>query len=743
MAVAVMPALPAVGDYQQHVDLSEPFRKLTPEMRPGNIGANLENVGNQWANAVDTKNRADGSVYAANQMADLRTRTAAHLVNAKQNAAEDGNGFTQTVLDQYDKDAGTLLDAAKNNPYATKSLSAGLTQFRSQVADHAINWESQAGVQYRGNSLLKNIDSLAPVVEADPSQWQSAGNEQMHAIQNSNLPPEQRILLGRKLDETLSVAAANGLARQNPRGVIEGLNDPANAHPAIAKLTDAQREQLRLKANDNLSKPVYDSLTDGDTRGAQANLEGVRDIIDPKNAFVLQRTIDAQVKEKQNDQKQDIADRFQDSMTAAQYGLPNANTVTRGEVDVLHPHDGQRYWDSLQGMIAAGATAQDMNKMTPEEAAAKRDAAYPASGGPETANKIKAYEVLSGAFDQSMKARSQDPAQFAIDNGTGWKGLDFTKPDDMLAQLRSRANTQGAVSTQTGVNTPLLSKAENKQFTGWLTAQPPADRVQTLTTLRATMPNDQSYGALMKQIAPGSPLTAIAGSMMDKPANGAVPTWFNPTYTTPSVVPTRILEGEQILTGKDEKGIASKFPMPTDKDLMPQFMAAVGGSNSDLFRGRPETLESSYAAFKAYYAAEASHQGVTNGVINPTIAATAARGVIGQATQYGATNLVVPAGMDPTKFEGTVDMASKAAMKAGGYSDTDIAALHGGGLRELGDTLGTGRYVIVNGNGDALKSKDGKKPVVIDLSSQSRIPNALPGEPAAEPSRASTIGDRR
>lgn len=737
-----MPALPAIGDYEQHVDLSEPFRKITPEMRPGNFGGTLENVGNSLASAIDAKNRADGSVYAANQMADLRTRTSKILDDAKQNAAPDGSGFTQTVLDQYDKDSATLLDKAKNNPYSTFALQQHLTQFRSQVADHAINWEAQTGVQFRGNSVLQNIDKLAPVVEADPSQWQSAGAEQMSAINHSNLPPEQRILLGRKLDETLSVAAANGLARQDPRGVIQGLNDPANAHPAIAKLTDAQREQLRLKANDNLSKPVYDSLTDGDTKGAQSNLESVRDIIDPKNAFVLQRTIDAQVKEKQNDQKQDIADRLQDSMTGAEYGLHNPVTVTRAELEVLYPKDAQRHWDALQGIVAAGAKSKEYDQMTPEQINADVNSSAPTEGGPEAALKIKAYEMRARAADQSLKSRAQDPAQFAIDSGTGWKGLDFAKPDDMLAQLRSRANTQGAVSTQTGVNTPLLSKAENKQFTSWLTAQPPQDRVQTLTTLRATLPNDQSYAALMKQIAPGSPLTAIAGSMMDKPPQGSVPNWYNPTYTTPGVVPTRILEGEQILQAKDEKGIASKFPMPADKDLMPQFMAAVGGSNSDLFRGRPETLESSYAAFKAYYAAEASHQGVTNGVINTSIAATAARGVIGQATQYGATNLVVPPGMDPTRFEGTVDAAKKTALKAGGYSDSDITALNGGGLRELGDTLGTGRYVIVNGNGDALKAKDGKKSVVIDLNQSARIPNALPAPETTEQSRT-TIGDRR
>jgi hypothetical protein len=736
-----MPQLPSpeIGDYQPQVDLSEPYRKITPEARTGNVGSQIENLGNQWAQSVDVKNRADGAVYAANQMADFRTRTAKLLDNAKQTAAPDANGFTQGVLDQYDKDSSTLMDQAKSNPYATKSLAQGLTQFRNQVADHAINWEAQQGVAFRGNSIQQNIEKLAPVVEADPSQWQSAGNEQMNAINNSNLPPETRIQLGRKLNETLSVAAANGLARQDPVGVITGLNDPTKAHPAISGLSDQQLEQLRLKANDNLGKPVYDALTDGNTSVAQQQLDSVRDIIDPKNAYVLQNQIDARVKEKQNDQKQDIADRLQDSKTGAEYGLQNPVTVTRAELEVLYPKDAQRHWDSLQGLVAAGAKAKEYDQMTPEQVNADVNSSQPTQGGPEVADQVKAFEIRANAADRSLKARQQDPAQFAIDSGAGWKPLDFANSDNLMASLRSRANTQAAVSTQTGVNTPLLSKQEQKQFVAGLASQNPKDLVQTLTTLRATMPTDQSYTALLKQVAPDSPLTAAAGAMLDRPAQGAVPNWYNPSFATNPVVPQRILEGKDILESKDEKGIASKFPMPKDSDLMPQFMEAIGGSNSDLFRGRDKTLETAYASFKAYYAAEASHRGVTNGIISTDIARTAAEGVTnGGATQYGRSELVVPAGMDPTKFEGNMDRAKTSALKAGGYTDSDIAALHVDGVRELGDTLGTGRYLIINGNGDALKSKDGKKPVTIDLNQSMRIPMAIPGDEEAH-SKASDL----
>lgn len=675
--------------------------------------------------ALHQKARADAATWASNQLTDFRVQQMQAMQEAQAKAPDDAHGFTPGVLADFDKRAGKLTEVAAENPLSQQFLGKAMPQLRAQVAESAMRWESQQRSVYRAQSVVDNATKLAPVVEADPSQRLAIGAQILSQIDASGLEPDQRSKLKSHVISELAVAGANGLARQDPRGVIEGLNDPSKADPVIASLSNAQREQLYQKANGHLGKPVYDALASGDTATAQTALDGTKDVMDPQTRFSLQRTIDAQVKEKQNNQKQDIADRFQDSMTGAEYGLHNPVTVTRAELEVLYPKDAQRHWDALQGIVAAGAKAKEYDQMTPEQINADVNSSAPTEGGPEAALKIKAYEMRARAADQSLKSRAQDPAQFAIDSGAGWKGLDFNKPDDMLAQLRSRANTQGAVSEQTGVNTPLLSKAENKQFTGWLTAQPPAERVQTLTTLRATMPNDQSYAALMKQIAPGSPLTAIAGSMMDRPQSGAIPNWFNPTYTTPSVVPTRILEGEQILTGKDEKGIASKFPMPKDTELMPQFMAAVGGSNSDLFRGRPETLESSIAALKAYYAAEASHQGVTNGVINPSIAATAARGVIGQVTQYGGSNLVVPAGMDPTKFEGTVDAAKKTALKAGGYSDSDIAAFNGGGLRELGDTLGTGRYVIVNGNGDPLKSKG----LSVDTSKY-----ALPtNDPAANP----------
>jgi hypothetical protein len=720
---------PGEETYTPQVQPEDLPRKIVPRMEPVPVGQAFEGA----ADASNRKYQADSATWAGDQLAQARVQAVQSLqtMKAAVPAGEDPGDFTAKFAATLDKQTSSITSnpLVQNNPYASAMLAHGIGQMRQTLLDHTQEWEATQRVAYRGNAVDQHLEAQLGVVTAHPEMRAQIGSTLMDEINSIGGDPAARYARMRKVDDSLSTAAATGLTQQNPRGVLQGLNDPSKADEAFHRMTEPQLEAFRQKANDQLTRPAFGYLTDGNTGSAQRYLDKNRDVMDEKTAYSLQNAIDAKVREKQNDSKQDIADRFQDSMTAAQYGLEHPVSVTRPEMDVLHPKDGQRYWDSLQGIVAAGAKAKDYDKMTPEQINADVNGARPTHGGPEVANDIKAFEIRANAADQSLKSRNQDPAQFVIDSGTGWKPLDFSKPDDMLTALRSRANTQGDVSQQIGVNTPLLSKGEQKQFTGWISAQKPDDRVQTLTALRSSMPNDQAYASLMKQIAPGSPLTAIAGSMMDRPQHGTLPTWLNPAFSTNQVVPTRILEGEQILTGKDEKGITSKFPMPADKDLMPQFMAAVGGSNSDLFRGRPETLETSYAAFKAYYAAEASHQGVTNGVINPSIAAAAARGVIGNATQYGTSNLVVPAGMDPTKFEGHVDAATQSALKAGGYSDSDIGVLKIAGLRELGDTLGTGRYVMLNGNGDALKPKGGGKAIIIDLNSQFAVPHApLPVE---------------
>ena len=490
--------------------------------------------------------------------------------------------------------------------------------------------------------------------------------------------------------------------------------------------SDDQRQQALSTAQAQMHFNVVDRmLADDAPQQALKYFNEIKDTneLTGEQAKQLGAQIDAHIKEDQSELKRTIADKYQDSMTAARYGLANPSTVSKDDLKILYPYDYQRHWDGLQQTIATGAQAKEFDHMTPDQIGAALESKRPTQGGPEAAFQISNYETLSRAAEQSIKERYQDPAQFAVDT-KHWTPIDFSNPTNAMGQIRSRANTQEQVAESLGVSTPLLSKDEARQFSAQLANQPPAQRMDTLTSLRGVL-FDNAYNAVLKQIAPNSPLTAIAGTTLDRPSKGQTPVWYDPKFAASPRVGQDILEGEQILQDKSEKGIKAKFPMPEDKDLQTQFMGAIGGTNSDLFRGRDQTYLAYYQAFKAAYAAEANRAGLSSGILNSDLAKKAAEEVIGDVTTYGHSTVRVPAGMDPSRFEGQVNQASQTALKASGYNDADISALRGYGLRELGDTLGTGRYVIINGRGDPLKSKDGGKTVVIDLNQQ------MTGQPAA------------
>lgn len=672
--------------YQANVEPEALPGRAYPRL-PGNdpqafgtqVGSSIEQAG-QVLQSVHDKVEAQALQSQHTNAVNKLTVLADGTTNTPQTGAfaqygQNAFGLNQKYLPQFDQQAQSIINAVPDQRARTaaeQSYQHIRAQLENQLNVHELQQHKEFGIK-------TDQDAIDIASVRGPNNYNDAG------ILSSSL-------------QTIQLKAQH-------------LGDQLGWSPEqVEQFTQEQTSKFHMNVLDRMA-------TDGKFPMAEHYLDTVKGQMDANTAWSAKRMLDGQIKEKQNDQKQDISDRYHDSIEAAQFGLKNPITVSRAELDVLYPKDAQRHWDGLMMMQRSAAQAQDFDKQTPDQIQAAVDKARPTVGGPEATFAISSYETLARAAQQSITERNKDPAQFAIDSGAGWKPLDLKNPQNAISQLKSRANTQEQVSEQMGVNAPLLTKPETQAFTSFLGSQPPAQRLQTLAALRQGLPSDVAYASLMKQIAPQSPLTAIAGTTLDRPAQNA-PSWYNPKFETNSLVGQRILEGEEILRDKGEKGIKSTFPMPSDKDLQNQFQSAIGGSHSDLFRGRDQTLEAYYAAYKATYAAEASHEGQTDGVIHSDIAEKAAQMVIGHATTYGSTSLVVPSGMDPSKFEGAVNSASKAALKSSGYSDSDIEALRGYGLRELGDTLGTGRYVIINGQGDPLKSKDGKQSVVLDLNQQ-------------------------
>lgn len=710
---------PGEGGYTPQVMPEDLPRKITPRMEGSPVGPALEQLGD----TMEKKYQSDSATWAGNQLADFRVQAVKSLEDMKAAApAGDPGDFTQKYLAQFDKQSAPLAESAGNNPYARQMVQKGLGELRDSLTTHTLDWEAQQRVAFRTDSLGKNLESQLPLVTAHPELADQVGSTLMDQLNSSGLSPKDRLPFARHMDEQLTLAAVTGMEQQNPRGVIEGLKDPSTTTGPLARLTDAQREAVREKANQSLSKPVYTALTAGDTRSAQTYLNSNVDVLDPKTAFSLQTTIDAKVKEKQNDQKQDIADRFTDSMQAAQYGLPNAVTVTRQEMDVLYPKDAQRRWDGLQSTVAAGTQARKYDQMTPGDIQADLQTRVPTQGGPEAAFQIHNYETLARAADQSLKARARDPAQFAIDTGQGWKPLDLSDPQSALGELRSRANSAPQVSAQIGGPVPLLSKGEAGQFSHSLEASTPQQRLSTLDALHDSLPDENAYYSVLRQIAPHSPVTAIVGAKVGQPDPAKAPSWYDPNMAGSPADAARILTGESLLNPtKDEKAgeeggrAKAPFPMPPDGGSS-GLRALYGRAVGDMFRDRPELSDAHFSAFKDAYAALLAEKGDVKGIGDSTLADRALKMSVGTLSEFNGNTVAIPPGMDPTRFDGLVRNAVADAAKSAGAPEDWEKRIRGYQLRELG-AVGSGKYELVNGNAP-LVQPNGKGPFVIDLKSQ-------------------------
>lgn len=299
-------------------------------------------------------------------------------------------------------------------------------------------------------------------------------------------------------------------------------------------------------------------------------------------------------------------------------------------------------------------------------------------------------------------------------------------------QIADRMSTLKALRTQYGSqigSLPLLPQ-EASTLSNQLDNSPPPQRAQMLVSLRGAMNDDQAFQSAMRQVAPHSPVTAIAGSMVGNSAPASTPMWFDQKYAATTTDASRILSGDSLLnpnkatTGQQEKGeLKSTVPMPADgtnnqPGLRDQFFREA----RDLFRDRPQLGEAYFAAFKAADAGLRAESGDLKGDPNPSLEKQALKIALGNTQDFNGSRVKVPDGMDPSKFKGYVNNAVAASVKASGGGNDWADRIQGYRLHE--DEVGSGRYTIMDG-GIPFMRPDGKGPLSIDLRKQFS-PSSMP-----------------
>lgn len=342
---------------------------------------------------------------------------------------------------------------------------------------------------------------------------------------------------------------------------------------------------------------------------------------------------------------------------------------------------------------------------------------------------------LQSAVNQNVNLLQKAPLLYAANrNGTqptpiDWSGL---QSDDGQAKIEStisdRMASLAAMQKQYGAaaqTMPLLPQ-EATALTQQLEGAPPTQRAQMLATIRQSIPDDAAYQAVMRQVAPHSPVTAIAGDMVGHTSPGQMPTWYDHSFAPRVSDAQLILQGEALLNpasaGKaaaaeqeSGKGAVKGFPLPKD-DGFGGLRQSFAGAAGDMFRGRPQLGEAYYSVFKDAYAALLAQNGKADGVGDPKLEQQALKVALGNRAYFNNQAYSVPAGMDPSRFSGLVSNA--VANAAASYKAPEDWAdrIRGYQLRELGG-LGSGRYMLVNGNAPLVRP-DGQGPFIINLRDQ-------------------------
>lgn len=242
---------------------------------------------------------------------------------------------------------------------------------------------------------------------------------------------------------------------------------------------------------------------------------------------------------------------------------------------------------------------------------------------------------------------------------------------DRMVMLRAARLRYGP---DTGTS-PLLAN-EAAAIAGALKQAAPQAQAKLFGALRQAFGDDQAYQGAMQQIAPDSPVRALAGKFYALQRNPGMATV---TSASPrgqfGDVALQLLKGEALLNPtkatKAEDGKGTAFPMPPPKDVAEAIDRSVGQA----FAGRPDEFQTAVQAVRAYYAAKSSDEGDVSGELDDDRLALAVRAVVGDTARIEGRDVVPPWGMDANAFEDTADTYIAARLKAAGLEDPGNVSL--------------------------------------------------------------------
>lgn len=301
-------------------------------------------------------------------------------------------------------------------------------------------------------------------------------------------------------------------------------------------------------------------------------------------------------------------------------------------------------------------------------------------------------------YDAQRAQVNASPISFAVQQGIIQppEPLDLSKPEESAAAMHDRFSIARSMVQRYQAPFKPLTPAETRLLGTALQDATVSQKSAYFGQLaRAAGADGEGYMAIMSQLAPDDPVTAIAGSQAGRGRKSES---------------ELILRGQSILrpaTKSDGKPDGSGLlPMPPETDMRARFDSTI----REAFSGKAEARNAHYQAARAVYAALSVDTGDKDTKnLNHDRWDQAIEVAIGRVEKHAGRQIVLPYGVEYSSFkDGLKDRINQAV--AGGQLDPSWTASR---LLDLPlENVGDGRYVLRSGDGVVTTLPRYEKPVI-------------------------------
>lgn len=291
--------------------------------------------------------------------------------------------------------------------------------------------------------------------------------------------------------------------------------------------------------------------------------------------------------------------------------------------------------EAFQERLKAEQEVQGLLREPPEKQAAylrEREAALLQDGG--TIRDKANIDRLRKVLDNNRKQMAEAPLVFA-QNRTGEiaKPLDLAmlldpqKGPEAAGLIADRVATVTALRRQYGdtVRLRVLLPFEAETLTKVMDGMTPDQQVEIFRAMRGAIGDDAAYRETLGQIAPDSPVKALAGTLAARGADFVREHTFSPDETIQArQTATLALLGESLIHPargqKAQDGKTNTWIMPKKDAMLRRFIDRVGdtfaGTQDGRVQGTPSALDAQFEFVQATYAGLMASKG---GVRSPEV----------------------------------------------------------------------------------------------------------------------------